>query len=255
MAVAHKGAISFGLVNIPVDLYTATQDISISFNQLHKDCKQRIKYKKTCPACNIDEVKSEDIIKGYEYEENKYVIMNEEDFEKIKTQKDKSISILHFTDLNKIDPIFYEKAYYVVPSGSDKAYSLLKSALESENKVAIGKTVMGTKEHLVTIRPTKECLLIETMYFLDEIKAIPKPFTSIETNQAELEMAKKLINNMTSDFKPELYKDEYNEKVKNAIQQKINGQEVTEVHPQQPSNVIDLMDALKRSVEASKKAQ
>ncbi len=127
--------------------------------------------------------------------------------------------------------------------------------MESENKVAIGKTVMGTKEHLVTIRPTKECLLIETMYFLDEIKAIPKPFTSIETNQAELEMAKKLINNMTSDFKPELYKDEYNEKVKNAIQQKINGQEVTEVHPQQPSNVIDLMDALKRSVEASKKAQ
>ncbi len=255
MAVAHKGAISFGLVHIPVDLYTAIQDSGVSFNQLHKVCKQRIKYKKVCPTCNIADLKSEDIIKGYEYEKGKYVVMEDEDFEKIKTEKDKLINILHFADLNEIDPIFYEKAYYVVPNGSDKAYALLKAALESEHKVAIAKTVLGTKEKLVTIRPAKEGLLIETMYFLEEIKAIPKAYAQVEVNQAELDMAKMLINNMTSEFKPELYKDTYTEKVKEAIAQKIEGQEIVEERVEEKSNVIDLMEALKRSVEATKKAQ
>lgn len=255
MAVAHKGAISFGLVHIPVDLYTATQNSGVSFNQLHKDCKQRIKYKKSCPNCNINELKSEDIIKGFEYEKGKYVIMEDDDFEKIKTEKDKSITILHFSDLNEIDPIFFEKSYYLVPNGSDKAYALLKSALESEHKIAVAKTVIGTKENLVTIRPTKDGLLLETMYYLEEIKAIPKAYLNVEINQAELEMAKMLINNMTSEFKPELYRDEYTEKVIEAIQQKINGQEIVEEKQQVKSNVIDLMEALKQSVQATKKAQ
>lgn len=255
MAVAHKGAISFGLVHIPVDLYTATQDTGVSFNQLHKVCKQRIKYKKVCPVCDVTDLKSDDIVKGYEYEKGKYVIMEDEDLEKIKTEKDKSITILHFADLNEIDPIYYEKAYYVVPNGSDKAYALLKAALESEHKVAIAKTVIGTKEHLVTIRPAKDGLIIETMYFLEEIKAVPKPFVNVEVNQGEFEMAKMLINNMTEEFKPELYKDTYTERVKEAIQQKINGQEIVEEKPQPKSNVIDLMEALKRSVEQTRKAQ
>lgn len=254
MAVAHKGAISFGLVHIPVDLYIATSDSGVAFNQLHKDCKQRIKYKKTCPTCNINDLKPEDIVKGYEYEKGKYVIMNDEDFEKLKTEKDKIINILLFADLDEIDPIFFEKTYYVVPDGSDKAYALLKTALESEHKVAVAKTVIGTKEHLATIRPARDGLLLETMYFLEEIKAIPKPFTSIEINQSELDMAKMLVNNMTGDFKPELYKDEYIQRVKEAIQQKINGKEIVKAEPQQKGNVIDLMEALKKSVEATKKA-
>lgn len=255
MAVAHKGAISFGLVHIPVDLYTATQDVGVSFNQLHKVCKQRIKYKKVCPVCNIADLKSEDIVRGYEYEKGKYVIMEDEDLEKIKNEKDKTISILHFADLDEIDPIFYEKAYYVVPNGSDKAYALLKAALENEHKVAIAKTVIGTKEKLVTIRPAKEGLLIETMYFLEEIKAVPRAYAQVDVNQAELDMAKMLINNMTSEFKPELYKDTYTERVKEAIAQKIEGQEIVEEKVEVKSNVIDLMDALKRSVEATRKAQ
>lgn len=255
MAVAHKGAISFGLVHIPVDLYRATQDSGISFNQLHKVCKQRIKYKKMCPVCNISDLKADDIIKGYEYEKGKYVIMENSDFEKIKTEKDKTITILHFARLEEIDPIYYEKAYYVVPNGSDKAYALLKTALENENKVAIAKTVLGTKENLVTIRPAREGLIIETMYFLEEIKAIPKPFTNVEVNQNELDMAKMLINNMTEEFKPELYKDTYTERVREAIQAKINGLEIVEEKPQERTNVIDLMDALKRSVEQTRKAQ
>lgn len=255
MAVAHKGAISFGLVHIPVDLYTATQDIGVSFNQLHKVCKQRIKYKKVCPTCNIADLKSDDIIKGYEYEKGKYVVMEEEDLEKIKTEKDKTLTILHFADLDEIDPIFYEKTYYVVPNGSDKAYALFKAALETEHKVAIAKTVIGTKEKLVTIRPAKEGLLIETMYFLEEIKAIPKAYAQVEVNEAELDMAKILINNMTSEFRPELYKDTYTERVKEAIAKKIEGQEIVEEKVAEKSNVIDLMDALKRSVEATRKAQ
>lgn len=256
MAVAHKGAISFGLVHIPVDLYTATQDVGIRFNQLHNKCKQRIRYKKTCPTCDVADLKSEDIVKGYEYEKDKYVIMEDEDFESIKTEKDKTITILHFTDLKEIDPIYYEKTYYVVPNGSDKAYALLKTALENEQKVAIGKTVIGTKETLVTIRPAKEGLIIETMYFLEEIKAIPKAFANIEVNQAELDMAKMLINNMTDEFKPELYRDTYTDRLRDAIQQKINGQEIVEaVEQPQRSNVIDLMEALKQSVQATRKAQ
>ena len=256
MAVAHKGAISFGLVHIPVDLYTATQDVGVRFNQLHKDCKQRVKYKKTCPNCNISDLKSEDIIKGYEYEKDKYVIMKDEDFENIKTEKDKTITILHFSDLNEIDPIYFQKAYYVVPNGSDKAYALLKTALENEHKVAIGRTVIGTKETLVTIRPAMEGLMIETMYFLEEIKAIPKPFANIEVNPSELDMAKMLVNNMTSEFKPELYNDTYTERLRDAIAQKVDGQEIVEITDQpRKSNVIDLMEALKQSVQATKKAQ
>lgn len=255
MAVAHKGAISFGLVYIPVNLYTAVGDSGVSFNQLHKVCKQRIKYKKSCPVCNIDELKSADIVKGYEYEKGKYVIFEEEDFEKIKTERDKTINIIHFSDLNQIDPIFYEKAYYVVPDGSDKAYALLKTALESENKVAIAKTVLGTKEHLVTIRSSKDGLLLETMYFLEEIKAIPIPYANIEVNQSELDMAKMLIDNMTGEFRPELYKDEYSSRIKEAIKQKIDGKEIAQVVPQAKGNVIDLMEALKKSVEATRKAQ
>lgn len=255
MAVAHKGAISFGLVYIPVDLYTATGDSGVRFNQLHKVCKQRIKYKKYCPTCNVDDLKSDDIIKGYEYEKGKYVVMEDEDLERIKTQKDKNITILHFVDLDQIDPIFYEKTYYVVPNGSDKAYALLKTALENEHKVAIAKTVLGTKEKLVTIRSAKEGLVIETMYFLEEIRAVPKAFAQVELDDSELDMAKLLINNMTNEFKPELYRDTYSERVREAIQKKIEGEEIVEEAPQERTNVIDLMEALKRSVEATKKAQ
>lgn len=254
MAVAHKGAISFGLVHIPVNLYTTTQNTRISFNQLHKVCKSRIKYKKTCPNCQVD-VKNEDIVKGFEYEKDRYVIMEDEDFEKIKTEKDKSISILLFTDLDKIDPLFFEKTYYVIPNGSDKAYNLLKSSLEQGRKVAIGKTVLGTKETLVAIRPTSKGLLIETMLFAEEIKDVPKDIGQIEADDGELQMAKVLIDNMTKEFNPEDYKDEYSERLKDAISQKVNGMEVVESKEEDKSNVIDLMEALKRSVEATRKVQ
>ena len=174
MAVSHRGAISFGLVHIPVGLYTATQDNDIHFNQLCREDGSRVKYKKVCASCG-KEISSKDIVKGFEYDKDKFVIMTDEDFEKAKSEKDKTIHILHFTDLNSIRPIYYDKTYHAVPeAGGDKAFELLRKAMKDENKVAIAKTVMGTKEKLLTLIPTDDGILIETMFFADEVKQAPK---------------------------------------------------------------------------------
>ena len=167
MAVSHRGAISFGLVYIPVGLYTATQDNDIHFNQLCREDGSRVKYKKVCESCGT-EISSKDIVKGFEYDKDKFVIMTDEDFEKAKSEKDKTIHILHFTDLNSIRPIYYDKTYHAVPeAGGDKAFELLRKAMKDENKVAVAKTVMGTKEKLLTLIPTDDGILIETMFFAD----------------------------------------------------------------------------------------
>lgn len=251
MAVAHKGAISFGLVHIPVSLYTASDKTGISFNQLHRKCMSRIRYKKSCPDCHIDDVPPEDIVKGYEYEKDRYIVIEDEELEKIKTEKDKTIYIMCFVSLSEIDPIYYEKTYYVAPEGSDRAYMLLKQAMESEQKVAIAKSVMGTKEKLLTIRATKYGLLIETMFFEEEIKAMPKPIGDIQINAQELDMAKLLINNMTANFKPETYRDEYTVRLKEAIMRKINGSEITSPQPEGAGAIANLMDALQRSINST----
>jgi len=252
MAVSHKGAISFGLVHIPVSLYTAAQDNDISFNQLHKEDNQRIRYKKVCGHCG-KEVTSNDIIKGFEYDKDKYVIVTDEDFEKIKTEKDKTIQILHFANLDEISPLYYYKTYHAVPDvGGDKAFELLRTAMKQENKVAIAKTVMGTQEALLTILPTDEGILIETMYYKDEIKEIPKAIAHPAINDAELSMAKTLINSMVKPFEPELYKDEYQVRLRDLIEQKISGKEIVAAKAEPENNVIDLMEALKASIEQNK---
>lgn len=249
MAVSHKGAISFGLVYIPVALYTATQDNDIHFNQLHKDDNSRIRYKKTCSHCG-KEVTSNDIIKGFEYDKDKYVVVTADDLEKIKTEKDKTIQILHFADLDTINPIYFEKSYHTVPeAGGEKAFELLRTAMKDENKVAIAKTVMGNKETLLAIIPAQDNLLISTMFFEDDIKELPKSFTKPELNEGELAMAKMLIQSMEKSFEPALYKDEYQERLRNLIEQKIAGKEVVATKEEAPSNVIDLMEALKKSIE------
>lgn len=254
MAVSHKGAISFGLVYIPVSLYTATQDNDVHFNQLHKEDNSRIRYKKTCAHCG-KEVKGEDIVKGFEYDKDKYVIMSDDDFEKIKTEKDKTIQILQFADLETINPIYYEKSYHTVPeTGGEKAFELLRTAMKDENKVAIAKTVMGNKETLLAIIPAQDNILINTMFFEDDIKEIPKSFVRPELNEGELTMAKTLIESMVKPFDPSLYKDEYQERLRELIEQKIAGREIVAPKEEAPSNVIDLMDALKRSIEQNQGA-
>ncbi len=253
MAVSHRGAISFGLVHIPVGLYTATQDNDIHFNQLCPD-GSRVRYKKVCASCGT-QVENKDIIKGFEYEKGKYVTMTDEDFEAAKTEKDRSIHILHFADLSAIAPVYYDKTYHALPeAGGDKAFELFRRAMLDAGKVAIAKTVLGTKETLLTLMPTQTGLLVETLFFHDEIKAIPKEPAHPELSDAELDMARTLIAAMDQPFTPEAYHDEYQVRLREIIDAKIAGKEIVAGPEAHPDNVIDLMEALKASVEQAKTA-
>ncbi|MBU3111266.1 non-homologous end joining protein Ku [Clostridium lacusfryxellense] len=252
MAIAHKTVISFGLVAIPISMYTATQDNDIHFNQLHKEDNSRIKYKKSCSHCG-KEITTKDIIKGYEYDKEHYVVVTDDDLEKIKTEKEKTIQILHFAQLNQISPIFYDKTYQAIPeAGGDKAFELLRAALMSEQKIAIGKTVMGTRETLLAIIPREDGILISKMYYEDEIKDLPKSYNKPEIIDAELTMAKALINSMVTPFNPAEYKDEYQVKLRELLETKIAGKDIVASKSEEPSNIINLMDALKASIDQNK---
>lgn len=253
MPTTHKGAISFGLVHIPVQLYRTTQEQDIHFNQLCKRTKERVKYKKYCSHCET-ELKSEDIVKGYQYEKDKYVIMTNEELEELKTEQDRTIHILHFTSLDTIEDIYYEKNLYAIPEAhAQKAYELLRNAMLSEHVVAIAKTVMGTKETLLALCPTKESILVKTLYYDDEISDLPKPIPHPKPIKAELDMAKKLIQSMIQNFDPSQYHDEYQMRLKEAIEDKIAGNKVIKSkHRKDDVTPVDLMEALKQSVASAK---
>lgn len=248
MAYSYKGAITFGLVYIPINLSLSIKEHDIGFNMLEKKTKSRVKYKKTCVDCNNKEVKNEDIVKGYQYEKDKYVIFTDEDFEKIKTAKDKNITIEQFVNLDEIDPVYFDKAYFVKPIGANKAYHVLLKAMESEKKAGIAKTVLGTKETLLLLRVRDGKMLVNTMYFHDEVQKAPEIEKTKITKQ-ELDLAKNLINQMTSAFQPEKYKDEYYVKLQKAIKRKISGNEIVESKDEkEPTKIINLMEALQKSL-------
>lgn len=248
MAVRQKGAISFGLVYIPVALYTATEDDDVRFNQLTKDSGERVRYIKTCAGCK-QELKPADIVRGYQYEKDKYVVITDEDLEKIKTEKDRSIQILQFSDLDEIPSVYYDKSYLVQSEkGGEKAFELLRQAMQKAGKVAIGKTVMGTKETMLALVPTDDGIVLQTLYFADEVKALPKEAAKPQVGDAELDMAKQLIEGMSKPFDPAAYHDEYQQKLRDLITKKIEGQEIVEQKDEKPGNIIDLMDALKQSL-------
>ncbi len=251
MAVSHRGAISFGMVHIPVGLYTATQDNDIHFNQICKEDGSRVKYKKICSGCG-KEIGNDDIVKGFEYEPNKYVTLTDDDFEKAKTKKDRTIHILHFTDLSGVQPIYFDKTYHAIPEqGGDKAFQLLRRAMREKNKIAIAKTVIGTKEKLLALIPTAKGMLVETLFFADEIKDAPKEAANVEITNEELEMAKTLIGAMDKPFRPEQFKDEYQERLWEIINSKIQGEEIMVTDQTAQFDVISLMEALQRSLEAA----
>lgn len=256
MPAAHKGAISFGLVNIPIQLYRTIQDNDVSFNQLCKNTHQRVRYKKYCPGCE-KEIKQEDIVKGYQYEKDKYVIMTSEELEAIKTEKDKTIHILQFASLEEVDDIYYEKNYYAIPDkGAEKAYELLRAAMLSKKVVAIAKTVMGTKETMMALCPQKDAILVKTLFYADEIADIPKDISHPKVTKAESEMAVKLIQSMTQSFDAKKYYDEYQERLKEAIEKKISGKNIVEGKGSstKPTSSIDLMEALTKSLATQKKS-
>lgn len=251
--VARKSVITFGMVAIPIAMYTATQDNDIHFNQLHKEDNSRVRYKKTCSHCG-KEITAKDIVKGFEYDEDKYVVVTDEEIEKIKTEKEKSIQILHFAQLNQISPVYYEKTYQAAPeTGGEKAFELLRAALMAEQKIAIGKAVMGTRDTLMAIIPREEGILISTMFYADDIKALQKPYTKPDVSEQELNMAKTLINSMDTPFDPAQYKDEYQIKLRALIETKISGKDVVAAESESPGKVVDLMEALRASVEKAQK--
>jgi len=246
---AHKSAISVGLLYIPVSMQKATRDISISFNQLTKDTHERIHYKKYCPTCS-KEVPAGNIIKGYEYEKGKYVVIDNDELEKIKTKKDKTIHIEHFTSLAEINPIYYEKNYYLIPdAGAEKAYELLRQAMLSQKEAAVAKTVIGTTEQLLILYPTKEIIIAKTMFYQEEIQDIPKSSIKITVDKSELEMAKTMISAMAKPFDVSAYHDEYQARLREAIEKKIRGQEIVNIDNGAPNNIINLMDAIKGTIE------
>ena len=253
MAYSYKGAITFGLVYIPITLNLSIKENEIGFNMLEKKTKSRVKYKKTCVDCNDKVVKNEDIVKGYQYKKGKYVIFTPDDFEKIKSSKDKNITIEQFVNLTEVDPIYYDKAYYVKPSGADKAYHVLLKAMEIEKKAGIAKTVLGTKETLILLRANNGHMIVNTLYFHDEVQNAPV-IAKQKISKQELDLAKNLINQMSGKFEPNKYKDEYQIKLQKAIKRKIAGNEIVESEEKEkPVRIINLMEALKKSLVSPKK--
>ncbi len=258
MRTLWKGAISFGLVNIPIKMYSATERKQISFNQLHASCKTPVQYRKYCPACQI-EVGPDEIVRGYEYEKGRYVVLRDEDFELLPGENTKTVDILDFVNLSEIDPVYYDKTYYLEPNpGGEKAYALLKTAMQETGKIAIARVMIRSKSALACIRVLGELLAIETMYFPDEIRSAETLTTQIkkpELHPNEISMAKSLIENLSSHFQPEKYSDEYRAKLMEVIQAKIAGEEVAIPTAPETAKVIDLMEALRASLEATEKKE
>ncbi len=247
-SISRKGAIQFGLVYIPVNLYTTVTEGRTSFNQLHKDSHARIRYKKVREDTG-QEVSSDEIVKGYQYEPGKYVVLSDDELEKMKSAKDKAISILQFVPHDSINPVFFDKTYYMTPDGSDKAYALLHAAMAQENVMAVARTVMGTSETMLTITPMGNgSLLMETLYFMDEVKPVPQPVGRLDVNDAELMMARQMIATMKGTYQPDQYRDTYTEKLHDAILLKVQGLEAVEPR-ENAMGAADLMDALKRSLQ------
>lgn len=260
MRTMWKGAINFGLINVPVKLSAATQKEDIAFRLLHKKCKQPLNQKRWCAKCN-KEVPFTDTVKGYEYEKGKFVTLDEKDLERLPVKSAKYIQIVDFIELSEVDPVFYEKSYYLTPEAAgEKAFLLLRDAMQSAGKVAIGKITIREKEHLCLIRAYEKILCMETMYFSDEVRSsesgeMEKIEKKYKVSDAEKEMAAKLLENLTAKFEPDKYHDEYREELMKLITAKIEGDETYEAAPIETDSpkVIDLMERLRQSVEATKK--
>lgn len=261
MHTMWKGTISFGLVNIPVKMHAATENKDIKLRQLHKECQTPIKYERTCSNCDR-EVKNDEIVKAYEYAKDKFVMLDADDLEALKQeQADKAVEIVDFVKLEEIDPIYFEKSYYLSPNeGGSKAYGLLHSALKDTSKIGIAKMMIRSKEQLAIIRVYQNALIVETIHFPDEVRQVtdvPNIPEESNTVKKELDTAKMLIEQLTTTFDPEKYNDDYRTALLELIEAKKNNEEVViggENKPK-PDNVTNLMDALEASLDKTKKTK
>nr|WP_106781474.1 Ku protein [Lysinibacillus timonensis] len=260
MHTVWKGSISFGLVNIPVKLHAATENRDIKLRQLHKECHSPINYSKVCPVCDT-EVKSEDIVKAYEYTKNKFVVLDDEELENLrKENEDKAVEIMEFVQLEEIDPIYFERSYFLAPdSGGGKAYALLRKALQDSGKIGVAKITIRSKEQLAVVRVYKDTLLMETIHFPDEVRnvqEVPNIPSDEKVAQKELDTALMLIEQLTENFDPEKYNDEYRTALLELIDKKKSGEQTvtaTEKETKIPSDMTDLMTALQASLDKTRK--
>ena len=248
-----SGAISFGLVSIPVKLYVATSSQAPSFHLLHAKCGNRIRQQRVCPVDN-EVVERDQLVKGYEFAKDQYVRVTDDELKALEGEASEAIEISEFVPLSKVDPIYFERSYYLGPDkGGEKAYRLLTDTMTQVGKVALAKFVMRGKENLVIVRAAQKGLMMHTMYFANEVRnfgEIPKG-ESAKITGAETSLAIRLIDELSNDeFEPEKYHDEYSERVLNLVNEKAEGKEITLAQPvAQRGQVIDLMAALKESLE------
>jgi DNA end-binding protein Ku len=243
-------------VTIPVSVYPATEEKTLRFNQIHAKDGGRIKMKRTC-SIDGEEVPYEEIVKGYEYEKDKYVVLTDDDFDAVPVESSRAIDIVQFVDLEEIDPMMYKKSYYLSPEETGaKAYALLREALAQENKVGIAKVSFRDKEHLAALRFRDDAFVLETMYWPDEIRAMDfggVDVTKVKVRDQELDMAKSLIESLTGAWSPEQFTDDYRVAMLGIVEKKIAGEEIEIVAAEPTAKVVDLMEALKASVAAAKK--
>ena len=250
-----KGSISFGLVNIPIALYPATRREEFKFRLLRKSDLSPVSYKRVAEK-DGKEVPWDQIVKGYEYEKGKFVVLNEKDFQRVDLEATQTVDIKDFVDLDEIDPMYFYKPYYLEPQkGGDKAYALLRDALKDSNKIGIAKVVIKTRQYLAGVKPEDGVLVLELMHFADELADpgklhVPK---KTEVGKREMNMAKSLIDSMSSKWNPEKYRDDYREALMEVIEEKVEagGKEIEEKpkKARKPTNVIDLVSVLQKSLE------
>ena len=251
-----KGAITFGLISIPVRLYSAVQEKSLKFHLLHEADGGRIKYQRVCAKCG-KEVTWDDIVKGYEYSKDHYVQFSDEELDAMDVDSIRAIDVVTFVPLEEIDPIYFNKTYYVAPEAAGlKAYRLLADALQAEGQVGVAKVALRDKEHLATVRLKDDVFVLETMHWPDEIREaeFEELNKRVKVQDSEVKMARQLIQQLSDNFKPEMFQDEYRSKLEELVAKKVEGEEIT-VAPapeEEPTKVVDLMEALKASVEEAK---
>jgi DNA end-binding protein Ku len=257
MHTIWKGSISFGLVNIPIKLHAATEDKDIKMRSLHRECHTPIKYEKICPVCEKD-LEYEDIVKGYEIAKGKFVVIEDEEIKELRdNSEEKAVEIVDFIKIEEIDPIYFNRSYFISPNeGGKKAYSLLRKALVESNKVGIAKIVMRSKEQLAVVRIYQNTMVMETIHFPDEVRQtgdVPNVPAEDEVGQKELDTAIMLIDQLSTEFEPEKYEDDYRKKLMELIQSKQTGEKfVTPKEKAPAANVTDLMSALQASIDNTK---
>jgi DNA end-binding protein Ku len=244
-----KGHLTFGLISIPIRLSAAARGERISFNQLHNECHSRLKQPLYCPVHNRIVERSE-VVKGYEYEKDQYVLFSEDELDKIQPPTAKVMEILEFVKLDEIDPLYFDASYYIAPEDAGlKAYQLLMKAMQESGYAAIAKLYMHQREHIVIVRPGAKGMTLHTMFYSNEIRAAETvPVDKIELKDQEKALAQQLIASLAAPFEPQKYRDTYQDNVRALIEAKLKGQEVTEVAQPHLAPVVDLMEALKKSL-------